>query len=234
MDGSAPVRLGDGFAMALSPDARSVLVSDNVPSSLESDPQRVAVMPTGAGEPRPLRSGKIASYFDGWWASDGQLLLTAREAGRPLRLFVQSLSDGEPAPITPEGVVTATPTISPDSRWVAAKRLEAGSRYELYPIAGGEPRPIPGLLPRETPLGWTPDGRSLFVRVSEDRSLPVRIEKLDPTTGRRAPWLSLAPSDSAGVQSIPDGFIQLSADGRGYVYSYSRQLGELYVVDGLR
>jgi len=235
VDGSPAVRLGDGFVMALSPDARSVFGSPDLPASPDWDYHRLVLMPTGAGEQRPLPAGKIASYYDAWWTSDGQrLLLTAREAGRPLRLFLQRLPDSEPEPITPEGVVTATHTISPDSRWVAANRLEPGAPFELYPLAGGEPHPILGLQPREVPLGWSGDGRSLFVKVADAAPLPVRIVKLDLGTGRREPWISLAPSDPAGVQGISDPYIKLSADGRGYIYSYSRVLGDLYLVEGLR
>jgi hypothetical protein len=235
VDGSPAVRLSDGFALALSPDARSVVVSPDLPTPPDWDYHRLVLMPTGAGEPRPLPAGKIVSYYDAWWTSDGQrLLLTAREASRPLRLFLQRLPDGEPAPITPEGVMTATSTISPDSRWVAAKRLEPGALFELYPLAGGKPHPILGLQPREEPLGWSGDGRSLFVRVPDSAPLPVRIVKLDLGTGRREPWINLVPSDPAGVHGIPNTHINLSADGRGYIYSYSRMLGDLYLVEGLR
>jgi hypothetical protein len=60
----------------------------------------------------------------------------------------------------------------------------------------------------------------------------VHVIRLDLKTGGRQPWLSLAPSDTAGVSVIP--FVDLSADGRGYVYSYPRALSTLYVVEGLR
>jgi hypothetical protein len=77
---------------------------------------------------------------------------------------------------------------------------------------------------------WSGDGRSLFVGVRSQ--LPLKLEKLDLATGRREPWLSLAPPDVAGVFSIAD--VHLSSDGRAYAYTYSRNLGDLYLVEGLR
>ena len=231
VDGSPAVRLGDGMALALSPDTRWVVAfPHNATSGVIA---RLFLTPTGAGEPRPLPAGKIASYFDAFWFGDGKrLLLAAAEEGRPRRLFVQDLPDGEPRPATPEGVTTTTHSISPDGEWVAARRFEPGALFALYPVAGGEPRPIPGLLLQETPLRWSGDGRFLFIRVPDKTPLPVRIARLDLATGRREPWLSLAPPDPAGVAGIAD--IQLSADGRGYIYTYFRGLGDLYLVEGLR
>ena len=231
VDGSPAVRLGDGMALALSPDTLWVVAfPDNATSAIIP---RLFLTPTGAGEPRSLPAGKIASYFDAFWLSDGKrLLLAAEEAGRPRRLFIQDLPDGEPRAITPEGVITHANTISPDGKWVAAVRFEPGALFALYPVAGGEPRPIAGLQLREEPLRWSGDGRSLYVRSADSAPLPVRIVKLELATGRREPWLSLAPPDPAGVDVIAD--IQLSADGRGYIYTYGRRLGDLYLAEGLR
>jgi eukaryotic-like serine/threonine-protein kinase len=231
LDGSPAVRLSDGMAMALSPDAQ--WVAANPDSATRPAQPRLVLIPTGAGEPRPIPAGRIASYWDAWWLGDEKrLLLAAQEAGRPRRLFIQVLPDGEPRPVTPEGVTTWSNTISPDGEWVAARRFEPGAGFSLYPVAGGEPRAIPGLQPRETPLRWSGDGRSLFVRLADPNPLPLRVVKLDLQTGRREPWLTLTPPDPAGVSGIP--YIDLSADGRGYVYSYPRTLGDLYLAEGLR
>ena len=42
---------------------------------------------------------------------------------------------------------------------------------------------------------------------------------------------SLTPTDSAGIRSIET--LDLTPDGRYYVYNYTRRLDVLYVVDGL-
>ena len=82
VDGSPAVRLSDGMALALSPDAQWAFVLPDAASHTAS--ARPVLMPTGAGEPRPLPGGKIANYFDVWWLRDGKrLLITGEEAGRP-------------------------------------------------------------------------------------------------------------------------------------------------------
>jgi hypothetical protein len=225
VDGSPAVRLSDGMVLALSPDAQWTVVTDVAPGLL--------LTPTGAGEPRPLRPGTIAVFYDAWWFADGKrLLIAGEEPGRLRRLFIQELPDGEPKPVTPEGIATPTNTLSPDEKWVAASGSEAGAQFALYPLAGGEPRPILGLEPREIPVRWSSDGRSLFVWLSNPDSVSARIVKLDLATGRRSAWLDLAPADPAGLRGIAD--VLLSADGRGYTYSYPRRLGDLYLVEGLR
>jgi hypothetical protein len=232
VDGSPAVKLGDGMALAVSPDGRWVATTLEGGHGMVS---RLFLVPAGAGEPRPLTAGTIAAYSDVWWFPDGKrLLLDAQEAGRPRRLFMQELPDGAPKGVTPEGVATRpnTSPISPDGKWIAAQRLEPGAPFELYPLSAGEPRAITGLESRETPLRWSGDGRSLFVRAAQTSPLPVRVVKVDLKTGRRAPWLSLTPPDPAGVNNILD--VMLSADGRGYVYTYGRRLGDLYLAEGLR
>jgi len=232
VDGSPAVRLGDGMALAVSPDARWVVASA---TAADEGIRRLAVVPTGAGEPRPLPLGAIETYSDAWWLPDGRrLLLDASESSGGRRLFVQGLAGGEPEPVTEAGVsaVPNTRPISPDGTWVVARRLEPGAPFELYPVAGGEPRRVAGLQPGETPLGWSGDGRSLFVRLAEAGRSPAQLVRLDLASGRREPWLTLAPPDAAGVPRISD--IVLSGDGRGYVYTYARNLGDLYLVEGLR
>jgi hypothetical protein len=70
---------------------------------------------------------------------------------------------------------------------------------------------------------------SLLVR---NRSLPVQVTRVDIATGHREPWKEVAPSDPAGVQSIPS--LRFSADGNSYAYSTFHVLSDLYVVDGLK
>jgi eukaryotic-like serine/threonine-protein kinase len=75
-----------------------------------------------------------------------------------------------------------------------------------------------------------PDRRFLFIRRSG--GIPVRVDRLDLSTGRRERWKELAPADRTGVISISTIF--LSADGTAYAYTYQRLLSELYLVEGLK
>jgi hypothetical protein len=85
-------------------------------------------------------------------------------------------------------------------------------------------------VPGDVVGGWTHDGRSLFVRRRGE--VPLRVWKLDLATGRKEPWKELMPRDPAGVSTIAP--VLITPDEKYYVYSYTRSLGELFVVDGLK
>jgi hypothetical protein len=55
---------------------------------------------------------------------------------------------------------------------------------------------------------------------------------LDLATARRELWKELGPKDVSGVRSINR--VSITPDGSAYAYSFGRQLGDLYVVEGLR
>ena len=55
---------------------------------------------------------------------------------------------------------------------------------------------------------------------------------MDVRTGQRTPWKKLAPADLAGVHDLFR--VDMTPDGSYYVYSYQRDLSDLYLVEGLR
>jgi hypothetical protein len=63
-------------------------------------------------------------------------------------------------------------------------------------------------------------------------TVPAHIFRVDVRSGKRDPIGELAPEDRAGVLYIDNPL--LTADGKGYAYSYGRYLNNLYVVSGLR
>jgi hypothetical protein len=193
------------------------------------------LLPTDAGEPKPLALGRIEPLWATWFPDGARLLVLGREPGHEAQLFVKGLDDREPAAITQEGfhLREAVPeigppaAISPDGKLVAT--LGPGSRLFLVSTEGGEPRELAGLGPA-VPIRWLPDGQSLYVRLRRDAA--GRVYRLDPWTGERELWRELLPPDPAGIARV--GAIRLSADGRSYAYSYSRQLVDLFLVSGLR
>jgi len=80
------------------------------------------------------------------------------------------------------------------------------------------------------PVGWTADGRQIFVHLRG--TVPGRTQKIDLATGRAEPWKDLAPEDPAGLTRI--GPVRVAIDGRSWAYTHIRVLSNLYVVDGLR
>jgi DNA-binding winged helix-turn-helix (wHTH) protein len=220
-DGSMPVRLGRGWAMGLSPDGLWVL---SVPVR---NPDRIDMLPTGAGETRSIKDDGIAAYDWAGWLPDGRrIAFTGRAPGAGPRVYVRDLAGGAPRPITPPGVVVFRNTITPDGRFLAAP---CGQQACLYPIdGGGEPQPIPG-SEGLCVLGWG-DAGMLYLRDMK-RSTPTRILRLDPKTARRESWRELGPPELSGVVGV--GNIALAAGGKAYAYNYARQLSDLYVVAGL-
>jgi eukaryotic-like serine/threonine-protein kinase len=221
-DGSPAVRLGGGAAVALSRDQKWVI------SQPEGSPAQLTLLPTGAGESRPLTHDEINHVWARWFPEGNRILFSGNEPDHGVRLYVQDIAGGKPQALTPEGVNVSAFAISSEKDVVAA--VGPDQKGYLYPIGGGEPRQIPGLATGEEPIEWTADGHSLYIyRPGE---LPAKVYRLDLATGGRTLWRQLMPSDPAGVESI--GPIRMTPDGKTYVYGYHRTLADLYLVEGLK
>ena len=59
-----------------------------------------------------------------------------------------------------------------------------------------------------------------------------KILQIDMATRAVTPWKELMPGNATGIVRVPN--VDLSADGRSYVYTYSQRLSELYLAEGLR
>ena len=221
-DGSPAILLGEGGAVALSPDGKSV-----VAQTLDS-PSQLRLLTTGAGEAKALTHDTI-NYSWAHWFSDGKrILVTGNEAGKGVKLYVFDVASGQVHPISPEGVNGTSFVISTDSQWVAG--IGPDQHGYLYPVNGGDPRPIKGLNPGEQPITWSADGRSLYIY--QPGELPARVDRLDLQTGQRSLWKQLMPSDPAGVETI--GPILMTPDASTCVFGYHRMLSDLYLVEGLK
>jgi DNA-binding winged helix-turn-helix (wHTH) protein/Tol biopolymer transport system component len=218
--GSAPIPLGEGVASDFSPDGKWVITTISY--------TQVELLPTGAGTIRKIDPGGIQQYRHAiHWMPDGKhILFSGNLPGRPARCFIQDIDGGKPRPITPEGVIGCR--VSADGQLITATDLkESATRF--YPLDGGPPRDIPGLLPGET-LKWTSDPS--FAYVYQGMMVPAKIYRLNIVTGQRQLFKEINPSDETGIWDMSE--ILFSADGRSYVYGYMRLLSELYMVNGLK
>jgi Tol biopolymer transport system component len=224
-DGSPAVRLGDGVPQRLSPDGKWVL-------TVLFAPPQLLLLPTGAGEARQLERGPIEQYSGrACWFPDGKrVVFRGREPGHDGRCYMQSIEGGPPSPITPEGTTGTSQGIfiSPDSRLVIASNAQ--HQQSFYPLDGGAPQPISHLESEDKIIGWSSDGRSLYLARTQE--LPIRVYRFDPATGRKELLKELMPADPAGIFSPNSIFI--TPDGKGYVYSVGRIFSDLYVVEGLK
>ena len=222
MDGSPPVRLGDGTATSLSTDSKWVL---SVPGQVGS---QFVFLPTGTGAPRTLAPTQINFQWSNLLPNGHQILFAGNEPGHGARIYLQDVPDGKLRPITSEGVALATYThaVSPDGRFFLA--VESDGSSTTRSVETGDRNPIPGLNPGEVAVGWTGNGKSVYVY---QPSVPARVYQVERASGRRQLWRELNPSDPAGVNFIRPPHV--SADGKAYAYNYNRILSDLYLVDGL-
>jgi len=219
-DGSPAIHLGEGSGIALSPDGKWALARQN------TDPAPFMLLPTGVGETKPVKDDGLNHNGAAWLPDGNHIVFSGIEPGHGIRLYVESLTDGKPKAISGEGVGPG-PILSPNGDLVADTGPDR--KVYLFPIAGGEPRLVPGVEPSEYPTGWSADGRELFVIARGE--IPAPVTRIDIATGKRTLWKNLEPADSAGIDTI--GRVLLSRDTKSYVYSYVRTLSDLYMVEGL-
>jgi serine/threonine protein kinase len=220
-DGSPAVRLGEGSGEGLSPDGEWALVT--------KDYVQWSLLPTGAGSPRTLPRGEATKLFEGDWIDSRRIVFSGWAKDRPLRIYVQDIEGGQPQPITPEGVsIPQNAAVTPDGKAVLGV---SESGWALYPVEGGEPRPVRGLGFGEGPVGWSRSGGTVYVRKEQDGPR-VEIEALDLASGRRRHWKTLAVPDPSGVVRIHP--IIVAPDEKSYCYTSERLLSTLHLVEGIK
>lgn len=228
-DGSAPVRLGTGFAdgpMALSPDGAWVA------AAMPGSRPRVTLMPTGAGVSRELALEDLEGVSAVLWMHDSKtIFLLGWQKGHGARIYRQSLAEKSLRPITEEILSPSQGAdglvLSPDGRSLA---LMSGGTVRLFSAEGTALRTMPEDFSGHTLIGWTSNGRALHSYRPTD--LPGRIYRLDLATGELKVVRELVPADPAGIWRIHP--VRITPDGSSYAYTYAHRVGDLYVFDGLR
>src|SRR5262249_8216225 len=132
LDGSAPTRLGEGEALAVSPAGTSVLTA-----VVHTSPLELGLLPTGAGEPKPVKKSSVTpeNLTASFYPDGRKVVFMGSAAGRPRRIYEQDLEGGDPRPISPEGVTGCC--LSPDGKRLVA-RSEAGEGGCTLTVGDGE------------------------------------------------------------------------------------------------
>jgi eukaryotic-like serine/threonine-protein kinase len=223
-NGTSAVRLGQGSAYALSPDGKWALVLRQ-----NLSPPDFVLLPTGVGQQRPVPTGNVIPSTGQFSADSKRLLFEGHEAGHAARVYIENLDGGQPRPITPEGFSLGTHahSISPDGKQIATVTSDG---IALVSVDGGEPQSVRGSQPGEAPLRWTKDGNALLVGRRGETSCPVA--RLDLQTGARTPWKTVRPPDLAGV--VGAACPRIAADEEHYVFGYTRNLSDLFLVEHLK
>jgi WD40 repeat protein len=218
-DGSPPAQIGEGRALAISPDNKWVI----------SKPARegpLSVVPVRAGEARQLTHDNV-SYTEVRYLPDGkQLLVNGIDPGHGARDYLMDVNTGSAKPITPEGVQGVL--LSPDGRNVAV--VGPDGKWGVWPMDGSGLRPIPGLDSKYYLVGWSPDGTAVYVVDSQVRGRVVKVYRANVTTGKLEFWRSFGDALPTGAEASATIFATENA----YVYLYSQELSQAYVVKGLK
>jgi eukaryotic-like serine/threonine-protein kinase len=221
IDGSLPIRLGDGSVGGLSPDGKWAV------AVFTGNPQHLVLMPTAAGEPRELfvPSLKLQNGAAHFLPDGKHIVFDGNEAGHSGRTYLMNIDDGKLRPVTSEGFYATMP--SPDGKYLAGGGHDG--RLALYPVAGGDAIPLEGLDPKFVMAQWSADGHSLYVYHAGD--VPMNIYRFEIATSKMKAVQTLAPATRTGVVSIAPVVTNLQAN--AYLYSYLETNSILYVVSGL-
>ena len=220
-DGSPPIRLGEGYGSAISPDSQWVLAIAPFDNGADAVPQLV-LWPVGRGTKKILTQDDIAHYAGGWFPDGNHVVFVGSRRGHPVQTWMQDLRGGPPRAITPEGIGGLR--LSPDGKLLCA--VDENGTISLYPVSGDKPTLLKGTEKGDSPVGWSENGQELYVSRSD--YLPVKVYRIDRSTGKRELVRELSPADSAGV--IPDiSSVFATPNGSTLVYSYFRLQSDLYM-----
>ena len=213
------IRVGEGFAMAISPDGNWVVTKP------DKDQTTLNLVPLTPGQPRTLSGHELTYDFARFFPGGDRLLVGGSMAGARSHLFVQALDGSPPQPIGTSAYFMR-PAISEDGTQIAG--VDSEQRLLVQSVAGGEPKVIATNV-GPTVLRWSHGSKTLLV---QSDSIPARLLRVDLETGKSKLWKQIAPFDLAGVSTIWP--VVLSSDEHTMVYSFQRNLSELFVVDGWR
>ncbi len=230
LDGSEPVRVGDGRAFVLSPDGKWI----SGYTDAEGNKRQFRLVPTGAGEERPLNPPGMTFAVPFAWMGDEQYIIVGLEKGKEYpkswRCFFWDSRTNALRPVCPEGIPDAMMYVSPDRKWVLSP-APGGAQFALYPIDGGEPKIVPGFDPKkELTTGWRSDSQSVYVIGNTGPGPWFKAESLNVFTGKRTPFMEVHPSRP--VDEVQ--YLRVTPDGRSYAYNYNVRLTDLYVASGLK
>jgi len=214
IDGAPAVNLGAGHAVALSPDGKWVLARQRF-----TNPPRLILFRTGAGESKAVHTGRIVPSERAGWLPDGhRFLFAGNEPNRPPRTYLYDIDNDRVTAVTPEGIVGVIATADGSSVVAHAR----GGAWSLYPLAGGAPRPLPPLEPDELPIRFSAD--ALFTATES------AIMRVDLATGARNLVHSYATAKPSGCIYVSR--VLVSGDGSAYAYTYWTASSDLFVIEG--
>jgi len=221
VDGSLPVRLGEGSSGAISPDGKWAL------SISTANPPQVTLLPIGPGQSRAISVTGLEHVQNGFarFLPDGHsFAINGNGAGQATRCYLVDIATGKAKPTSPEGITCGV--FSPDGQFMTAT---TNGTTTIYSLRGGTARPIPNLHPDFTPIEWSNNISLLYGYHFGE--FPSRVYKAEIASGKETLVKELRPGVPAGVVLVAP--VIASRDGKRFAYSYNQTLSLLYLISGL-
>jgi serine/threonine protein kinase len=223
-DGAPAIRLSDGAGCSLSGDGKYAI------ALALGNPSKLLLLPT-TGTPEELNTGDVDPDCGYFVPGGKKIVFAGHKTGQPWHEYL--LDNGAPPKeLTPEVVAPvaggAELRVSTDGKYAIA--TTPAGMITLYPLDGGPPQPLRGAEPGEEVNGEASDGHTFFV--SSPATMPRKVFKIDSITGARTFWKDIAPHENTGANHLLT--LYISHDGEAYIYCYELNLGELYLIRGLK
>jgi len=222
-DGSAPIQISkkDGYGVP-SPDGKWMWIF-----GLD---RSVWIAPTGLGEERRVNLDQfdVKSVVVGDWFSDSRrVLISIGAPGKPPAFYAFDITDSslKQLPTKHDGGEIDHLFLSPDDQWILSGHA---STTRIRRVSGGDPQPIPGLLPTDAFRGWTDDSKSIWVTDKFSADV-VKLYRLNIITGDRRFSRELKASGTGNISVS-----MMSADGRTYETSEHQAYSSLTLMEGLK
>jgi len=218
--GGPAVRIGAGQGQDLSPDGTRAL------AFLLEEHRPLVVYPTGVGEAERIEMPGFNNLTSQWLGDGRRLLVLGSLNGAPMGGYVFDPDSQEFTELLPEGVDLRGMALDRDRNRITA-RIGDGP-LQLFSLDQSEPTVLPEIGPNWFPVGWSDDGRSLYM--VEGGKIPLPLVRFDIETGDVEPMFQLMPAETAGLLDI--GPVEITPDGTAYIYTYRRYLSTLYLAEG--
>ncbi len=190
MDGTAAVEIGEGGALGISPDGKFVV------ALVPSQPTRLRVLPTGAGEARTFDVAPVNVDLElvSWMPGNKEFVFLGHEGGGPPHAYRVAVEGGPARPLTNQTGAHFWNRVSPDGKFViegpGSERSDWQVKWEVVDLETGQARPV-ALLAGDQPLQWEPDDKHVFVaHVGDNQGTIFRV---DVFSGQREVWKQLRP-----------------------------------------
>jgi len=220
---NATTRIGDGRAMALSPDSTHVLTYD------PANPKSLSLLPLADGPQIHVQGDGFVYQWAQFFPDGRNLLVGGSYPGQPLGLFRQAIGGGKPELLRTGGTYLDFDFIAVGPDGVHVAGLTPAGKCAIVTL-GSDKTQNCGTDPSFVPARWAADGKRLYmVNVA---NTPLRMVLADPVTGHTEAVRILGPGNSGALRWLSKAVV--TPDGQYFAYSLQHMTSQMFVVDGLR